>query len=71
MSDEINRLLGEHTAQLRALKETTGSISTDVKLLLAEKNRTEGSHRTLYSVAAAVGTAAGAVGSVIAGMLHR
>lgn len=64
--DDISRTLGEHTAQLTGLKEATDKIAANVEMLVADKNQREGGRKTMYAIAAGIGTTAGAVGSVIA-----
>ncbi len=61
MSDDIQRTLGKHGAQLESLEETLGSVAADVKSLIASENERKGSKKIVWMIAAGVGALASAV----------
>lgn len=74
MSEELHSVykqLGEQQATLRAVAESVTSIGADVKVLLADKNRREGSRKAVFAIAAAVGTAAAAGTEAVAALLRH
>lgn len=60
MSD-TERTLGEHTAQLDALKGDIAEIKADVKLLVASENKREGAKKVVYTLATLLGGISGTV----------
>lgn len=62
----IDRTLGEHGARLSAIESSVKGIADDVKALLADKNQAEGSKRTIYTVAAILGSIGGAAATYAA-----
>lgn len=58
---ETDRILGEHGARLDAIDKSLEKISSNVEILVADKNQAEGSKRAFYTVAAIIGSVSGAV----------
>jgi hypothetical protein len=59
------RTLGEHSEQLKALKQAVDSIGADVKILIAEKNQAQGSRKTILTAATVLGTIGGGLASTV------
>lgn len=68
---ETERTLGEHGARLTSIEKTLEKVSTNVEILVADKNQAEGTKRTLYTVAAVISTVGGAVGTYAARLLGK
>ena len=60
MSDDIQRTLGEHSEQLKALKEGMRGIATDVKTLVALENQRKGTMKAVTYIAGVVGAVSSA-----------
>ena len=68
---DIERTLGEHAAKLESMGDDIAEIKADVKSLLAAKSEFEGAKKTVYTLAAVIGTAGGAVASYAAKLLGK
>lgn len=54
---ETDRILGEYGARLEGLKGDVEEIKSDVKQLLAAHSEFQGAKKTIYTMAAVLGTA--------------
>ena len=70
MPDHTERTLGEHAAKLETMGKDIAEIKADVKQLLEAKNQFEGARKTVYTLAAVVGTVGGAVASYAAKLIR-
>lgn len=71
MDDDTQRLLGEHSAELRSLKETIAKIDANVDKLVASENQREGGKKVTYGIAAGVGVLCSAAVEAIAAKFIR
>lgn len=62
MSDQLQRDVGRHDAEIDALKGDMAEVKQDVKQILATLSEAKGGWKTLMLVAGAAGTAGAVVG---------
>jgi prefoldin subunit 5 len=65
MSDEIQRTLGEHDAQIGSLERDMRELRADVKEILATLNATKGGWKTLVMISGAAGAAGAFIGKIL------
>lgn len=62
MTDETQKTLGRHSAEIDALQQDMKEIKRDVKTLLAIMNQAQGSWRALVAISSLAATIGGFVG---------
>jgi hypothetical protein len=61
MSDDIQRTLGDHGAQLTNLQREVAQIAENVRSLVAAENQREGGKKALWTIAAVAGATSSAI----------
>ena len=65
MTDDMQRILGEHQGRLSRLEADIAEVKADVKQLLAQANQATGGYKTLMMVGGVSGVMGALVGKFL------
>lgn len=71
MSEDINRVIGAHDADIETLKKSVTEIAADVKAIRSKMDEASGGWRTIMFLAGIAGTLGGAIGWFLSLMSHK
>ena len=71
MSEDINRVIGAHDADIATLKKSVTEIAADVKAIRSKMDEASGGWRTIMFLAGIAGTLGGAIGWFLSLMSHK
>lgn len=71
MSEDINRVIGAHDADIETLKKSVTEIAADVKAIRSKMDEASGGWRTIMFLAGIAGTIGGAIGWFLSLMSHK
>ena len=65
MTDDMQRILGEHQGRLSRLEADIAEVKADVKDLLKQANQAKGGYKTLMLVGGVSGMVGAVVGKIV------
>ena len=71
MSEDINRVIGAHDADIETLKKSVTEIAADVKAIRSKMDEASGGWRTIMFLAGIAGTLGGAIGWLLSLTQHK
>lgn len=71
MSEDINRVIGAHDADIETLKKSVTEIAADVKAIRSKMDEASGGWRTIMFLAGIAGTLGGTIGWFLSLMSHK
>lgn len=71
MSDDINRVIGAHDADIETLKKSVTEIAADVKAIRSKMDEATGGWKTVIWLAGISGAIGGAIGWFMSLISHK